>query len=125
MDAKDARTPDGQYCPVRATLALLGQKWVPRIVYELRAGKRRFNDLAEGVGGCNSRTLRDRLKALEELGVVRREIVTTTPPWVEYELTERGRELAEALGPLATWGREHLADEALIAIVTHEEQRSR
>lgn len=121
MDAKIARTPDGQYCPVRATLALLGQKWVPRIVYELRGGKRRFNDLQETVGGCNSRTLRDRLKALEDLGIVRREIVATTPPWVEYELTERGRGLAEALAPLASWGREHLADESLVPLLSHEE----
>jgi DNA-binding HxlR family transcriptional regulator len=121
MDARILRSADGQYCPVRATLALLGQKWVPRIVYELQSGKRRFNDLAEGVGGCNSRTLRDRLKALEEVGIVRREIVATTPPWVEYELTERGRELAEAMAPLATWGQRHLADEALVAPLPHEE----
>ena len=58
------------YCPVRATLALLGQKWVPHIIHELMSGKRRFNELAHNVGGCNSRTLRDRLKNLEALDVV-------------------------------------------------------
>lgn len=109
MEEKLTLTSDGRYCPVRATLALLGQKWVPRIVYELQTGKRRFNDLAATVGGCNSRTLRDRLKDLEDLDIVRREIVSENPPWVEYELTERGRELAAALAPLAAWGREHLA----------------
>ena len=113
MEEKLTLTVDGRYCPVRATLALLGQKWVPRIVYELQSGKRRFNDLSASVGGCNSRTLRDRLKDLEDLDIVRREIVSENPPWVEYELTERGRELALALSPLAAWGREHLAEEAL------------
>jgi DNA-binding HxlR family transcriptional regulator len=100
---------DEAYCPVRATLALLGQKWVPRIVHELMSGKRRFNELAHIVGGCNSRTLRDRLRDLEELGIVHREIIATMPPWVEYDLTPRGRELGEALAGLAAWGRTHLA----------------
>lgn len=113
MEPKLTHTPDGKFCPVRATLALVGQKWVPRIIYELTDGKRRFNDLATSVGGCNSRTLRDRLVLLEELGVVRRTIVATSPPWVEYELTERGRELSQALGPLADWGREHLDEDIL------------
>jgi len=109
LESKLIQTSEGQYCPVRATLALVGQKWVPRIIYELMGGKRRFNELAAEVGGCNSRTLRDRLVALEELGLVSRTIVNTMPPWVEYELTERGRELGEALAPLGQWGRRHLS----------------
>jgi DNA-binding HxlR family transcriptional regulator len=100
---------DDDYCPIRATLRLLGQKWVPLIVYELRGGKRRFNDLAVQIGGCNSRTLRDRLESLEAVGVVSRTIVHTMPPWVEYELTRRGVDLAEALTPLERWGEQHLA----------------
>ncbi|MBM3139271.1 MAG: helix-turn-helix transcriptional regulator [Chloroflexi bacterium] len=108
MEPKLSCTPEGDYCPVRATLALVGQKWVPHIVYQLMEGKLRFNELAAEVGGCNSRTLRDRLKALEELGIVSRRIVATMPPWVEYGLTERGEELGRALQPLAAWGRSHL-----------------
>ena len=110
MEQKLTSTPDGGYCPVRATLALVAQKWVPQIIYELIDGKLRFNELAAEVGGCNSRTLRDRLKVLEELGIVSRRIVTKLPPWVEYELTERGVELARAFQPLAHWGRAHLSD---------------
>lgn len=115
MEAKLTQTRDGDFCPVRTTLALVGQKWVPHIVYELTDGKRRFNELAERVGGCNSRTLRDRLKELEQLDIVHREIVETMPPWVEYELTARGRELASAMQPLANWGREHLTAETIEA----------
>ncbi len=113
-----ARTANGDFCPVRATLAMVGQKWVPRIVYELIDGKRRFNDLAVSVGGCNSRTLRDRLRALEALGVVERHLVATTPPWVEYELTARGHELAQALLPLGAWGWRHLTAETLAGVET-------
>jgi DNA-binding HxlR family transcriptional regulator len=96
------------YCPVRATLALLGQKWVPHIVHELMGGKRRFNELAHNVGGCNSRTLRDRLKNLESLDVVSRTIVAVMPPWVEYELTPKGRELGGALMDLERWGTAYM-----------------
>jgi DNA-binding HxlR family transcriptional regulator len=117
MEPKLTSTPDGLFCPVRATLALVGQKWVPRIIYELASSTRRFNELANSVGGCNSRTLRDRLVALEELGIVQRTIVTTSPPWVEYALTERGRDLAVALAPLADWGREHLSAETVALAV--------
>ena len=67
MEEKLTLTVDGRYCPVRATLALLGQKWVPRIVYELQSGKRRFNDLSASVGGCTmiryTDTLRNRMRA--------------------------------------------------------------
>jgi DNA-binding HxlR family transcriptional regulator len=108
LDHKLVFTADEVYCPVRATLALLGQKWVPHIIYELTSGKRRFNELATVVGGCNSRTLRDRLKTLEELGIVNRRIVETMPPWVEYELTTAGRELAEALSSLEAWGQKYM-----------------
>ena len=96
------------YCPVRATLALLGQKWVPHIIHELMAGKKRFNELAHDVGGCNSRTLRDRLKNLESLEIVSRNIVAVMPPWVEYELTPRGRQLGEALAGLEQWGQAYM-----------------
>lgn len=96
------------YCPVRATLALLGQKWVPHIVHELMSGTRRFNELAHNVGGCNSRTLRDRLKNLEELDIVNRNIVAVMPPWVEYNLTLKGRELGEALTALERWGSSYM-----------------
>jgi len=108
LDRKLLFTRDDEYCPVRATLALLGQKWVPHIVYELTGGKRRFNELASVVGGCNSRTLRDRLKGLEELDIVSRRIIETMPPWVEYELTAKGRDLAGALAPLGDWGHKYM-----------------
>jgi len=102
LDENDA------YCPVRATLALLGQKWVPHIIHELMGGKRRFNELAHNIGGCNSRTLRDRLKNLESLDVVNRNIVAVMPPWVEYELTPKGEQLGAALAALERWGESYM-----------------
>jgi DNA-binding HxlR family transcriptional regulator len=108
LERKLAIDENDLYCPVRATLALLGQKWVPHIIHELMSGKRRFNELAHNVGGCNSRTLRDRLKNLEELDIVDRNIVAVMPPWVEYDLTSKGRELGEALTTLEHWGSSYM-----------------
>lgn len=107
----------GVYCPVRATLALIGQKWVPHIFHELSKGKRRFNELAQAVGGVNPRTLKARLTVLEQAGVVRRRVVETLPPWVEYELTPAGHELAHALASLEQWGRKHLTPKRLARLV--------
>ena len=110
FDAKLCLDEDSNYCSVRATLALLGLKWVPRIIYELMQGKRRFNELACAVGGCNSRTLRDRLKGLEEMGIIERNVVAVMPPWVEYDLTPMGHELGVALHRLEQWGRSYMAE---------------
>jgi DNA-binding HxlR family transcriptional regulator len=108
LERKLVLDPNDTYCPVRATLALLGQKWVPHIIHELMGGKRRFNELAHNVGGCNSRTLRDRLKNLEEPGVVERTIIAVMPPWVEYDLTPKGHQLGRALTELEAWGEAHM-----------------
>jgi DNA-binding HxlR family transcriptional regulator len=83
---------------------------VPHIIHELMTDKRRFNELAHKVGGCNSRTLRDRLKNLEQLDVVNRNIVAVMPPWVEYELTPKGRQLGEALLELERWGQSYMSE---------------
>jgi len=61
------------FCPVRATMDLLGQKWTLHVVRELVEGKKRFNQLAHALGGVNSRTLRKRLLALETEGIIVRE----------------------------------------------------
>lgn len=96
------------YCPVHATIEILQQKWTLLILRELSRGKMRFNELAAAVGGCNSRTLRDRLKTLEEEGILSRHMVAVMPPWVEYELTPRGQDLGGVLESLVQWGRKHL-----------------
>lgn len=98
------------YCPVAATMNLLNQKWTLHIIRELMTGKRRFNELAHRCGGVNSRTLRERLRVLEEEEIVVRHVVNTIPPWVEYELTEKGHGLNSVIESIAAWGRRWMAD---------------
>lgn len=82
---------------------MLGQKWVLRIVRELGGRTRRFCELQDALGGANSATLSQRLRLLEEEGLLDRTIVSESPPWVEYSLTPKGRDLRKAIGPIDAW----------------------
>src|SRR5205809_6078806 len=98
------------YCPVAATMNLLNEKWTLHIIHTLMTGKKRHNELMHCIGTVNSRTLRDRLRSLEEEGIVERTVINTIPPWVEYELTEKGLALHRVIHSIADWGRQWMAD---------------
>jgi DNA-binding HxlR family transcriptional regulator len=96
---------DDAWCPVSRAICMLEKKWTIHIIYELSAGKRRFCHLQDGIGNANARTLSERLKELEEQGLIHREVINTIPPWVEYSLTEKGNELCRLIEGVATWAR--------------------
>lgn len=98
------------YCPVAATMDLLNEKWTLHIIHTLMEGKKRHNELLHAIGSCNSKTLAARLRSLEEEGIVDRHVIHTIPPWVEYELTEKGRALNRVIQSIAEWGRTWMAD---------------
>ena len=71
----------------------------------------RLRDVGETVELYDEfKRLRDRLKGLEELGIIERNVIAVMPPWVEYELTAKGHELGGALRQLENWGRSHMCD---------------
>src|SRR5688572_15145162 len=74
-------------------------------------GRKRFNELGRALGAVSSRTLCCRLRELEEQGLLVREIKNTIPPWVEYELTEKGRSLSAVIDSITTWGEMYMVDE--------------
>jgi DNA-binding HxlR family transcriptional regulator len=86
-----------------AALNILGQKWVLRIVRELGQQTRRFCELQDALGGANSATLSQRLKLLEDEGLVDRHLVSEMPPWVEYSLTDKGADLRRAIAGIDRW----------------------
>jgi len=103
---------EGRVCPVEVTIDLLQPKWTLHIIRELQEGKRRFNELSHNLGGVNPRTLCQRLRELEEQGIVTREIVSSIPPWVEYSLTQKGRALNGVIMSIDAWSREWMDVEA-------------
>ena len=86
-----------------AALNVLGQKWVLRIVRVLGDRKQRFCELQDALGGANSATLSQRLKLLEDEGLIARRAISSVPPWVEYSLTAKGSELRGALAGIDRW----------------------
>jgi DNA-binding HxlR family transcriptional regulator len=90
-------------CAATAALTVLGQKWVMRIVRSLGERTQRFCELQDALGGANSATLSQRLKLLEDEGLVERREVSVVPPWVEYSLTSKGSELRDAIAGIDRW----------------------
>jgi DNA-binding HxlR family transcriptional regulator len=86
-----------------AALTVLGQKWVLRIIRALDDETQRFCELQDSLGGANSATLSQRLKLLEDEGLIDRRTVSTVPPWVEYSLTEKGADLGRAISGIDRW----------------------
>jgi len=80
------------------------------VVMLLRDGPRRFNDIKRNTGGISQQMLTRTLRALERDGMVTRTIFPTSPPQVEYRLTELGRSLSEPVLTFGRWVREHLAE---------------
>src|SRR6187402_170903 len=90
-------------CAATAALNVLGQKWVMRIVRVLGERTQRFCELQDALGGANSATLSQRLKLLEDEGLVDRTMVSEVPPWVEYSLTTKGSDLRRAIAGIDRW----------------------
>lgn len=91
----------GQFCTVARAAEVIGQRWTPLVVRELLCGSTRFNDIHRGVPRMSRSLLTERLRTLEEVGVVRR---VSTSSGVEYRLTTAGEELRPIVMALGHWG---------------------
>ena len=100
------RHPYDQWSPDARALDLVGDKWTLLIVRDLLSGPRRFVELQRVLPGISTEQLRSRLNRMVADGMLTRKRYREVPPRVDYELTERSRELAPVLGELARWGYE-------------------
>jgi len=91
---------------VRETASLLERRWQLSILYAALTGALRFNEFAEAVGGISPRMLSERLRDLEAAGLVERTVIPSSPPAVEYRLTERGRQLGPLIDAMRTYAGE-------------------
>ncbi|MEE9277884.1 MAG: helix-turn-helix domain-containing protein [Dehalococcoidia bacterium] len=93
--------------PLGATLDIVGDRWTLLVVRDLLRGRCRFNELRESVVGIASNLLADRLRRLEDAGVVQRRWYSDAPPRAEYVLTPKGHGLGIAVGALLLWGERY------------------
>ena len=112
------KTQDG--CPVARTLDIIGDRWTMLILRDLFRGCSKFSNFLQSLEGISPNLLADRLKRLEERGIVKRVFYSDHPPRAEYQLTEKGRALGPVLLAIGDWGfeyelnEEQKADPALI-----------
>jgi DNA-binding HxlR family transcriptional regulator len=92
-------------CPVARAVRVLDGKWTMLVIRDLLGGTRRFSELRASLAGISPKTLTDRLRDLEQNGLVERVTYAEIPPRVEYTLTKKGRTLEPVIGALADWGR--------------------
>lgn len=95
--------PPGK-CPLTTCLGLIGGAWTPNIIWYLSKNPRRFSELKEDIAGISAKMLAQRLRRLEADHLVRRQVMPTSPPTVEYSLTELGLELKPAIEAIANVG---------------------
>jgi DNA-binding HxlR family transcriptional regulator len=93
---------------VSSVLARVGDKWSVLIIVLLGNGPKRFNEIKRMVGGISQRMLTLTLRGLERDGLVKRTQFPTIPPRVDYELTQLGRSLWDAVKPLGEWAQGHV-----------------
>jgi len=94
-------------CPhFHAAIELIGKRWTGAIVCALTARPMRFGELGRAVPGLSDRLLSQRLRELEEEGLVEREVEAGTPVKVTYSLTPIGARLGPAIRELRVWARE-------------------
>lgn len=98
------RHPYHQWAPDARALDIVGDKWTLLIVRDLATGPRRFVELQRVLPGISTEQLRSRLNRMVADGLLTRQRYREVPPRVDYELTDRSRELLPVLGALARWG---------------------
>jgi DNA-binding HxlR family transcriptional regulator len=97
-----------QYCPIAVALDTLGERWTLLVVRELLLGARRYTDLQQALPGISPNLLADRLRALEDAGLVERADVPPPAARTVYALTDAGRRTRDVIEALARFGTDLL-----------------
>ncbi len=126
MDAQIHKDPHGRKtvkdachapCAIEQGMRIIGGKWTGSILWHLKDGPVRFNNLSRMISGASKKMMTERLRQLEQQGLVRRNVLDTRPLSVNYEMTEFGRTALCFLDELRKWS------ESLPAEKTNAEDR--
>jgi len=97
------------YCAqFQRAMDLLGRRWMGAILSVLMSGPHRFNEILAAVPGLSDPMLTQRLREMEAEGLAVRRVYPTSPVRVEYELTDRGRDLDSVFSAISVWGHKWL-----------------
>jgi DNA-binding HxlR family transcriptional regulator len=101
---KNRVKPPPEECPLNECLKLLRGAWSPHVIWYLRDTPRRFSELKGDLHGVSAKVLSARLRELQRAGVIERTEMNTSPPTVEYALTDLGHQLRPALAAIVDVG---------------------
>lgn len=96
------------YCPSRAAIDMIADKWTVLVICALMGHVRRYNELQRIVGKISQKVLTETLRKLEKDGLVTRTVYPVVPPKVEYQLTELGETLVPLIMNLFGWAEDHM-----------------
>ena len=84
-------------------IEFIGKRWMGAVIYALLEGPKRYHEIISSIPGISDRLLTERLRDLENEGLIVKKIITTSPKKVEYELTPIGKELEKVIKILIKW----------------------
>lgn len=100
--------PELKSCPIETTFKIIGKRWTVLIIREILRGHRQFNRFMENIEGITPKVLTERLRELERLGIIRREIASEYPIRVEYSLTDTGKGFEPVLLSAASFSMKYM-----------------
>ena len=100
---KSVLDPCTRPCAIERGMRILGGKWTGSILWHLKDEPVRFNDLARMIGGASKKMITERLRQLEDQGLVERQVLETSPVAVQYRITPFGRSALACLDELRRW----------------------
>jgi DNA-binding HxlR family transcriptional regulator len=102
-------------CPkYEAAVEILGKKWTGLIIRVLLGGPRRFKEVKEQIPEMSDRILTERMKELENLGVLKRNVYPDTPVRIEYALTTMGKDLINVIESIQDWGEKWMKEKPVV-----------
>ncbi|MGK7946362.1 MAG: winged helix-turn-helix transcriptional regulator [Microcystaceae cyanobacterium] len=104
---KKAIEPCFQPCAIERGMRVIGGKWTGSILWHLKDGPVRFNDLARQLSGASKKVITDRLKEMENNQLITRTVISTRPVAVTYEITDFGCTALDFLEKLKEWVEKH------------------
>ena len=113
------------HCALDVTMSFIGGKWKSVILWYLRNKTMRFSELKKQIPDITEKMLSLQLKALEESGLINREVFMEVPLKVEYSLTDFGKSLTPVVEMIAKWGRNLAENEGVFRTIEKEMKKQK
>lgn len=118
QDRKKLATPTRLPCPLASSLDLIGDKWSLLVVRDLFFGKKTFGEFQKSAEKIPSNILAERLKRLENSGIIQKSAYQQRPVRYRYQLTQKGKDLGVVMRALVDWGNKYIPGTYSFAEIT-------